>query len=91
MTEPGFDARWTSPEMRERLKRRHRAERRFQRAGLVAIFTAMAGLAVLLVAILIRGIPAFSATEVTLEIEFSQTHFESPAGASPEEVATVIR
>lgn len=91
MTEPEVVVRWTSPEMRKRLQARRRSERRFQWAGLLAIATAMLSLAVLLVAIVVRGLPAFSATEITLDVHFPEADFRVPAGASAEARAKVIR
>jgi len=60
--------------MRARLKRRHRRERGFQFAGLAAILTAMAGLLVLLVSILVGGLPAFSTTDLDLELHLTSEH-----------------
>lgn len=71
MTESSVPGRWTSPAVRARLKRRYRAERGFQLAGLAAIVVAMASLTVLLVTVLSGGIPAFQTTEIDLEIHFS--------------------
>jgi phosphate transport system permease protein len=70
MTDPHPGARWKTPEMTARLARRHASERRFRRLGLAAILTAMAGLAVLLISILSKGVPAFWATEVRLDVRF---------------------
>jgi phosphate transport system permease protein len=67
--QPG--ARWASPEMRSRLARRHASERRFRLAGLAAIALAIASLGVLLASIGWNGAPAFSATELRLDIDLS--------------------
>ena len=67
--DPG--ARWASPEMRTRLARRHASERRFRLAGFAAIALAIASLGVLLVSIGWKGAPAFSATELRLDVDLA--------------------
>jgi phosphate transport system permease protein len=71
-------ARWASPAMKDHLRRRHRAERRFRRAGVVAIGLALLGLAALLVTITANGLSAFRATEIGLDVFFDPALF--PAG-----------
>jgi phosphate transport system permease protein len=63
-------ARWSSPEMRGRLAKRHAAERRFRLAGLVAIALAVASLGVLLASVAWNGAPAFRTTELRLDVVF---------------------
>src|SRR5688572_23049075 len=63
-------ARWSSPEMRGRLAKRHAAERRFRPAGLAAIALAVASLGVLLVSIAWNGAPAFRTTELRVDVDF---------------------
>jgi len=75
MTEASPGTRWASPEMKEHLRRRHRAERRFRRAGAAAIGLAMAGLAVLLGSITANGFGAFRTTQVLLDVHFDPEVF----------------
>jgi phosphate transport system permease protein len=70
MTEQRPSARWSSPGMTARIARRNASERRFRRAGLAAILTALGGLGILLFSILSKGIPAFWTTEVLLDVRF---------------------
>ena len=86
--EPG--ARWSSPEMRSRLAKRHAAERRFRRAGLAAIALAVASLGVLLVSIAWRGMPAFRTTDLRLDVGFDPVALGIPADASPESRAAAL-
>ncbi len=69
MTEPAFvAARWSSPAMQSRLRRRHRGERVFRTLGLAAIGLALAALVLLLVSVVARGWGAFVTTEVRLDV-----------------------
>jgi len=72
-------ARWASAEMRSRLARRHASERRFRLAGLAAIALAIASLGVLLASIGWNGAPAFSATEVRLDVDLSPAALGLPS------------
>ena len=81
MTEPNPGARWSSPEMQQRLRRRHRDERRFRRAGTVAIGLALLGLAALLASIAATGWSAFRTTEIQLDVVFDPALFEGVADA----------
>jgi phosphate transport system permease protein len=56
-----------------RLARRHRAEQRFKLYGLGAIVLAVGFLALLIGSILYQSVPAFTAHEVTLEVELDPT------------------
>jgi phosphate transport system permease protein len=85
MTDPNPSARWSSPAMQEHLRRRHRAERRFRRAGVVAIGLALLGLATLLASIVWNGTSAFRATEIRLDVVFDPALFEGVAEAPPAE------
>ena len=76
-------ARWASPAMQEHLRRRHRAERRFRRAGAIAIGLALLGLATLLASIAVNGWSAFRATEIRLDVVFDPALFAG-AGDAPE-------
>lgn len=55
-----------------RLARRHRAERRFQLYGLGAIGLAVVFLSLLIGSIFIQSIPAFTAHQLTLEVELER-------------------
>jgi hypothetical protein len=79
MTDPNPGARWASPAMQDHLRRRHRAERRFRRAGRVAIALALLGLATLLASIVVNGWSAFRATEIQLDVAFDPALFEGVA------------
>ncbi|MCR9127890.1 MAG: phosphate ABC transporter permease PstA [Alphaproteobacteria bacterium] len=63
------EARTIRDAVEARLARRHRAERRFQLYGLGAIVLAVAFLVLLIGSILYQSVPAFTAHEVTLEVE----------------------
>jgi phosphate transport system permease protein len=62
--------RWSSPAMMARLRRRHRAERRFRVYGILAIGLAIATLGGLLYSIVSKGHSAFTRTEIRLEVFF---------------------
>src|SRR5262245_6072292 len=80
MTEGTPGARWASPAMQAHLRRRHRAERWFRRAGAAAIDLALLGLAALLASITATGWTAFRATEIRLDVVFDPALFEGVAG-----------
>ena len=84
MTEATPGARWASAAMKERLRRRHRAERRFRRAGAAAIGLAVAGLAVLLGSIAANGFGAFRTSEVRLDVHFDPEVFDEALAAEAE-------
>lgn len=54
------------------IKKRYAAERRFKMYGLLAIIFALGFLAIMLVTITFRALPAFSQTYVKVDIEFSE-------------------
>jgi phosphate transport system permease protein len=86
MTEAAVDrgpgARWASPAMQDHLRRRHRSERLFRRAGAAAIGLALIGLATLLVSIASNGFSAFRTTQIRLDIAFDPAVFAGLAEAS---------
>lgn len=57
-------------EVRARLGRRYRAERRFRLYGLCAILLAAAFLGFLVITMIVRAIPAFTQSQVQLDITF---------------------
>ena len=61
--------------MMSRVRKRRRAEKRFRRAGIVAVSLAIASLAVLLGSILVSGPQAFLTTQVKLDVEFDPAYF----------------
>jgi phosphate transport system permease protein len=83
MIEVNPGARWASPEMQQRLRRRHRNERRFRRAGTIAIGLALLGLALLMASIAATGWSAFRTTEIRLDVAFDPALFAGLAEASP--------
>jgi phosphate transport system permease protein len=83
MTEAGFVSRWSSPAMRERLRRRYRSERLFRALGLGAIGIALAALVVLLVTITARGWTAFVQTQLRLDVPLDPSLVSLPEGADP--------
>jgi phosphate transport system permease protein len=93
MTDPGPQspgARWASPAMQAQLRRRHRAERWFRRAGAGAIGLALLGLATLLASIATTGWTAFRSTEIRLDVFFEPAQFAGDAEASPADRAERI-
>ncbi|MBL1419250.1 MAG: phosphate ABC transporter permease PstA [Alphaproteobacteria bacterium] len=62
------------------IKKRYAAERRFKMYGLLAIMFALGFLAIMLVTITFRALPAFSQTYVKVDIEFSENVID-PDGA----------
>src|SRR5258705_8142756 len=83
-------ARWSSPDMQQRLRRRHRDERRFRRAGAIAIGLALLGLATLLTSIVMNGFSAFRATEIALNVYFDPEVFAGVAEASDAERSDLL-
>jgi phosphate transport system permease protein len=58
----------SSPEAQAAIRRRYRAEARFKAYGLIAIATAAAFLAVLLLDVITKAMPAFTATSLHLDV-----------------------
>jgi len=90
MTDLDPGARWASPEMKSRLRRRHAAERRFKLMGLAAICAAVAVLAILLGSILERGLSAFRQTQIRLDVHFDPELLEPIEGLSRSERQAAI-
>src|SRR5262245_50275275 len=86
----GPGARWASPAMQDHLRRRHRSERRFQRAGVIAIALALIGLATLLASIASNGFSAFRTTQIRLDIAFDPAAFPGLAEAPESERAAIL-
>jgi phosphate transport system permease protein len=91
MNDPKAQKRWASPGMRARLARRHRAERRFELAGLGAIAAAISGLGVLLFTIGSGGLPSFLGTQVELSVEFEASRFGDLQAMDPAARSEAIR
>lgn len=85
------EARWATPGMQARLKKRHRSERRFRRLGLGAIGVALAILSVLLFGIFSRGYGAFFHTRIQLDVAFNTEEIGDLGGLSPEDARKVLR
>ena len=86
MTDPSNQASspWSSPAMQARLRGRRRAERLFRWAGLAAIATAVAVLALLLGSIGVNGWSAFRQAELLLDVYFDPEKIEDVSGTSAE-------
>ena len=65
----------------ERLKKRHRAEKRFRFYGLTSIFVALLFVVILVQNIFSKGSSAFKKTVITTEIFFDQELLEIQNGA----------
>ncbi|MEO1249106.1 MAG: phosphate ABC transporter permease PstA [Pseudomonadota bacterium] len=61
-----------TPEWQARLKKRYAAEARFKWYGIVSIAIALGMLAMLLISIVGRGIPAFTQTQITFEVNLDE-------------------
>ena len=59
---------WASPAMTRRIRRRYAAEARFRAFGFVAVAASVLFLAFLLASMLVRGVPGFLRTEISLTI-----------------------
>jgi phosphate transport system permease protein len=71
---------WNGEAMRQRIRRRYAAERRFRWLGLGAVLLSAAFLAFLLMTMLGNGIRGFTQTEVRLDIHFPKSQlFLDPA------------
>ena len=73
---------------RARLRRRHRAERRFQLYGLTALATAILFLALLLWSILGNGLGAFQQTMIRLSIHFAEDVIDPSGTRENDQLAT---
>ncbi|MCH8684330.1 phosphate ABC transporter permease PstA [Pedomonas mirosovicensis] len=63
---------WKSPEMVARIRKRYRSEKLFRTMGLVALTFAGAFLAFLLFTMVRNGLPGFEATEVRLNVAYTE-------------------
>ena len=70
----------------ERLKKRHRAEKRFRFYGLTSILVALLFVVILVQNIFSKGSSAFKKTVITTEIFFDQELLEIQNGASEEDI-----
>jgi phosphate transport system permease protein len=61
---------WTDPAMRNRIKKRYAAERRFKASGLFAIAVSLVFLAFLLFTMVGNGLNGFRQTEIALKVDF---------------------
>jgi phosphate transport system permease protein len=103
MTEPGSDvhivaeagadprARWSTAEMQARVRRRHRAEARFRRLGMLAIAAAGAALAVLLGSIVSNGYGAFQQTRVLLDLDYDPVALGVKPGPEGQDLEDALR
>ena len=73
---PALDAR--------RVARRYAAERRFKLIGMLAVAAAVGMLGLLLITIVARGLPAFWATNIALDVTFSQEVIDPDNTGDPE-------
>jgi len=67
-----------------RLKRRHAAERRFQRYGLLALMSGVVILGILLTTIVAKGYPAFQETYVALDINLDAESLDPQGTRDPQ-------
>jgi phosphate transport system permease protein len=72
-----------------RTRRRNAAEARFRAAGIAAIGLGLACLAVLLITILWRGLPAFTQTELVLPVELSAAKLDPGGRRDPADLKKV--
>ena len=73
------------------LKRRYAKEKRFQFYGLCAVMVGFIFLALLLIDIVIKAWPAFSVTEIRLDIDVSRASLDLPAeGRISEDAITAV-
>jgi len=73
MTNFSSSSNWQDSERsQKRIKQRYRAEMRFKIYGLTAVCIALVMLGILLSSIISKGYPAFTSTELALEIHFDQ-------------------
>ena len=77
--------------VKQSLSGRYRKEKRFRLYGRCAVFVGFIFLALLLVDIIIKAMPAFSVTEIQVELDFSRENLDLPAEGeiTPEMIAGV--
>ncbi len=68
--------------VKQSLKKRYAREKRFQMYGRSAVFVGFIFLALLLVDIVIKAMPAFNVTEIRLDIKVDRESLELPAGGN---------
>lgn len=71
----------------EHIKKRYAAERRFKMYGFLAIMFALGFLAIMLVTIAIRSLPAFTQTYVQVDIEYSEQVIDPDATREKVQIA----
>ncbi|MEM1398384.1 MAG: phosphate ABC transporter permease PstA [Pseudomonadota bacterium] len=74
-----------SEEWQARLRKRYAAEARFKWYGIVAIAIALGMLAILLVTIVARGLPAFTQTMITMDVTLDEEEID-PTGDRTEAI-----
>ena len=73
MTDINTPKNWqNSSQTQKRIKRRYRAEKRFKYFGLAAVCIALVMLGILLVSIISKGYPAFTSTQLAIEVNFDE-------------------
>jgi len=82
------DERHRSDRALRNLRRRHAAERRFRRYGMVAVGLALSTLVVLLGSIAWRGLPGFFQHTVTLDVVLSADVLDPDGTRNPQQLAT---
>ncbi len=91
MTEIAATPMIRRPDLSEaRLGRRYAAERRFRIYGLVAILSAAAVLALLVISIVAKAIPAFSQTYIALDIVFEEEVLDPSGNRDPEALGRAV-
>lgn len=81
------DKRPTIEKVRESLKRRHAAERRFRTWGLMAVVSGLMFLGLLFVSIIGNGYSAFLQTEIRLEVNFDPQVIDPAGTRDPQALA----
>ncbi len=78
----------TSDAARQRVRKRYRAETRFRAYGVGAILFALAFLVFLISDIVIKALPAFTVSTLTLEVEVNREAIDPDGTGKPEVIAT---
>ena len=81
---------WSSPDMKARINRRYRAERRFRLTGLISLILAGAFLLYLLSDIASKGWSGFFTTHIALDVPFDATRMGIPGMTATAESAERI-
>lgn len=69
------------------VRKRYRAERRFRMYGLAAIMAALGMLTILLFSIISSGLPAFTTTQVALNLNFDAADIDPDGSSDPAKLA----